>query len=122
MAEYHLHVRGLAENAHVRQDAVVHKVMCTNAVTAEFFADEFIAPLCFFNLAHDSGDDDVALQLHACAHECLHRLRSEEHTSELQSRQYLVCRLLLEKKKKKDSRTSVKRKPESTDRPTTVAE
>src|SRR3712207_7238647 len=28
-------------------------------------------------------------------------VRSEEHTSELQSRQYLVCRLLLEKKKKK---------------------
>src|SRR3712207_7700593 len=30
------------------------------------------------------------------------RDRSEEHTSELQSRQYLVCRLLLEKKKKKE--------------------
>src|SRR3712207_7095537 len=30
----------------------------------------------------------------------LHTGRSEEHTSELQSRQYLVCRLLLEKKKK----------------------
>src|SRR5947209_20479350 len=30
------------------------------------------------------------------------RARSEEHTSELQSRQYLVCRLLLEKKKKKE--------------------
>src|SRR3712207_8503802 len=30
-----------------------------------------------------------------------HIQRSEEHTSELQSRQYLVCRLLLEKKKKK---------------------
>src|SRR3712207_7493811 len=29
-------------------------------------------------------------------------VRSEEHTSELQSRQYLVCRLLLEKKKKKN--------------------
>src|SRR5947209_9096379 len=29
------------------------------------------------------------------------KIRSEEHTSELQSRQYLVCRLLLEKKKKK---------------------
>src|SRR3712207_7099386 len=29
----------------------------------------------------------------------LTELRSEEHTSELQSRQYLVCRLLLEKKK-----------------------
>src|SRR3712207_7212801 len=33
-------------------------------------------------------------------------LRSEEHTSELQSRQYLVCRLLLEKKKK-TSRTKI---------------
>src|SRR3712207_7876987 len=30
-------------------------------------------------------------------------IRSEEHTSELQSRQYLVCRLLLEKKKKNNS-------------------
>src|SRR3712207_8841482 len=30
-------------------------------------------------------------------------VRSEEHTSELQSRQYLVCRLLLEKKKKKQN-------------------
>src|SRR3712207_8943637 len=30
-------------------------------------------------------------------------VRSEEHTSELQSRQYLVCRLLLEKKKKNTS-------------------
>src|SRR3712207_8586477 len=32
--------------------------------------------------------------------------RSEEHTSELQSRQYLGCRLLLEKKKKPDRRQS----------------
>src|SRR3712207_7254368 len=32
-------------------------------------------------------------------------LRSEEHTSELQSRQYLVCRLLLEKKNKTTSST-----------------
>src|SRR3712207_6973710 len=32
--------------------------------------------------------------------------RSEEHTSELQSRQYLVCRLLLEKKKKIKSKHS----------------
>src|SRR5437763_8681568 len=30
------------------------------------------------------------------------RMRSEEHTSELQSPMYLVCRLLLEKKKKKE--------------------
>src|SRR2546422_4841385 len=32
------------------------------------------------------------------------RIRSEEHTSELQSRLHLVCRLLLEKKKKKQKR------------------
>src|SRR2546422_1340396 len=37
--------------------------------------------------------------------ELLHALRSEEHTSELQSRLHLVCRLLLEKKKKKNINT-----------------
>src|SRR5947209_12131098 len=37
-----------------------------------------------------------------------HHPRSEEHTSELQSRQYLVCRLLLEKKKPQNTlRTNV---------------
>src|SRR3712207_1629112 len=45
------------------------------------------------------GQDD---QGHAERHDGDDRglQRSEEHTSELQSRQYLVCRLLLEKKKK----------------------
>src|SRR3712207_7772713 len=38
--------------------------------------------------------------------EAIRRLRSEEHTSELQSRQYLVCRLLLEKKKKIEKKLS----------------
>src|SRR2546429_6762979 len=33
------------------------------------------------------------------------KIRSEEHTSELQSRLHLVCRLLLEKKKKKDTQS-----------------
>src|SRR5258707_3553776 len=37
----------------------------------------------------------------------LGKARSEEHTSELQSRQYLVCRLLLEKKKKKNQHEHV---------------
>src|SRR3712207_7687193 len=36
--------------------------------------------------------------------------RSEEHTSELQSRQYLVCRLLLEKKKKETMKSNQTRK------------
>src|SRR3712207_8134758 len=54
------------------------------------------------------GSADVRSRSQRCARERwggreeLRRdLRSEEHTSELQSRQYLVCRLLLEKKKKK---------------------
>src|SRR5206468_9644600 len=40
-------------------------------------------------------------ELGALAHRLVHQLRSEEHTSELQSRSDLVCRLLLEKKKTK---------------------
>src|SRR5216684_7014384 len=39
-----------------------------------------------------------------------HDLRSEEHTSELQSRLHLVCRLLLEKKKKKKILKFLKKK------------
>src|SRR2546422_4622307 len=42
--------------------------------------------------------------------------RSEEHTSELQSRLHLVCRLLLEKKKKKKEYTGM---PSATDNQTT---
>src|SRR2546422_5156932 len=42
--------------------------------------------------------------------------RSEEHTSELQSRLHLVCRLLLEKKKKKKSRHLVLYTPPTPDR------
>src|SRR3712207_7306913 len=40
---------------------------------------------------------DAGIQIWQLAHAPVYR--SEEHTSELQSRQYLVCRLLLEKKK-----------------------
>src|SRR2546422_5246218 len=44
---------------------------------------------------------DDAAQARRIAEACLYR--SEEHTSELQSRLHLVCRLLLEKKKKKET-------------------
>src|SRR2546425_4225891 len=52
------------------------------------------------------GHDDQLLDrhrrpLHAAAGQGRERRRSEEHTSELQSLAYLVCRLLLEKKKKR---------------------
>src|SRR5690348_17742356 len=41
-------------------------------------------------------------------------MRSEEHTSELQSPVHLVCRLLLEKKKKKKTHISLQHKPTKT--------
>src|SRR3712207_7218400 len=48
------------------------------------------------------GADDQVVRLQVALAELGRVLaRSEEHTSELQSRQYLVCRLLLEKKKTK---------------------
>src|SRR5437870_8405157 len=51
----------------------------------------------------DAIDDDQPVgpgNVHAATEGLLHHDRSEEHTSELQSRGHLVCRLLLEKKKK----------------------
>src|SRR3712207_7112592 len=71
--------------------------------------------LAHLHLGHDGaaqGRDALAQEPHEHGLDALVRLRdghgrrralgarSEEHTSELQSRQYLVCRLLLEKKKK----------------------
>src|SRR3712207_8682840 len=52
-------------------------------------------------LDHERVERQVAAHVRAVVDQVPHDegLRSEEHTSELQSRQYLVCRLLLEKKK-----------------------
>src|SRR3712207_9245466 len=50
-------------------------------------------------VAHPAHDAAVSPAREVCDSGAQDR-RSEEHTSELQSRQYLVCRLLLEKKKK----------------------
>src|SRR3712207_3296549 len=51
------------------------------------------------NLSTSTTAKRVCKRCHACMSMEAGMLRSEEHTSELQSRQYLVCRLLLEKKK-----------------------
>src|SRR2546422_5350312 len=55
------------------------------------------------NAAQPDGQE-YSLSLHADDLIGLIEARSEEHTSELQSRLHLVCRLLLEKKKKRRSR------------------
>src|SRR3712207_9422149 len=63
-----------------------------------------ISSTCWAALATSSrrsGEVITVVGSEVPAGKCLPRTcRSEEHTSELQSRQYLVCRLLLEKKKK----------------------
>src|SRR3712207_6954477 len=63
----------------------------------------------FRSRAHDaagSAHDDRRHELRGGGIHALRSSRSEEHTSELQSRQYLVCRLLLEKKTQKYSHNS----------------
>src|SRR2546425_5712266 len=68
--------------------------MCLAPMTeARFDPNELQMELCHRIRAHQQGTVDLLTSLTA-------RLRSEEHTSELQSLAYLVCRLLLEKKKK----------------------
>src|SRR5690554_6979319 len=52
----------------------------------------------FRSLLAAAAEDGVALRV-ASAYRSADHQRSEEHTSELQSRPHLVCRLLLEKKK-----------------------
>src|SRR3712207_8476553 len=53
-----------------------------------------VAAMTTSQLASWASSSELTSQASACTHSA----RSEEHTSELQSRQYLVCRLLLEKK------------------------
>src|SRR3712207_7166048 len=62
----------------------------------DLFAATFFV---FFGLTTDSSELITMLPA-ALALAAITIVRSEEHTSELQSRQYLVCRLLLEKKEK----------------------
>src|SRR3712207_9492545 len=53
------------------------------------------------------GVEDIWTETHERVVRSRRPERSEEHTSELQSRQYLVCRLLLEKKKKHTKKISI---------------
>src|SRR3712207_5372344 len=80
--------------ANIREvDAIVHVVRAfddENVMREQGREDAFVDPL--------ADIDTINLELILADLESINK-RSEEHTSELQSRQYLVCRLLLEKKK-----------------------
>src|SRR5882757_11436888 len=90
---------------------------------ASFFFNDTATTEIYTLSLHDALPIEAELAVHAGERETAYRWadpgqlartlpRSEEHTSELQSRQYLVCRLLLEKKKKIESnqRVDIKRK------------
>src|SRR3712207_8132885 len=78
----------------------VHRQLRSGSPAAEIVraATEVTAGLIVV-ASGSTGLTDTIL-LGSTAQRVQHSARSEEHTSELQSRQYLVCRLLLEKKKK----------------------
>src|SRR3712207_7099338 len=63
---------------------------------SQVFMDAMPSPVCTWRAS-------PAATARVCSAES-RLIRSEEHTSELQSRQYLVCRLLLEKKKQSINR------------------
>src|SRR2546425_9784349 len=78
----------------------------TTLFRSQFEAGRAI-PVAFFVWDGSNGEHDTRMAVSAWYFLALDqptppRVRSEEHTSELQSLAYLVCRLLLEKKKKKD--------------------
>src|SRR2546425_3633303 len=101
----------------LEQPAAGGHVYCTNAGSGtRNLADrrqpflEHSAYLCALKAAADGIDHlhprrvAVSTKSDPIRNVNLSRERSEEHTSELQSLAYLVCRLLLEKKKKKQKR------------------
>src|SRR3712207_8628616 len=81
-----------------RQTAALIFNVAADAVTPEMRAR---AKTINFATIYGQGPFALSRQLNISMEDA----RSEEHTSELQSRQYLVCRLLLEKKKKNAATT-----------------
>src|SRR3712207_7402400 len=69
------------------------------------FRSEFIHPSLRYSMLEALPVESAGIL--PCSWFHAQRQRSEEHTSELQSRQYLVCRLLLEKKKKKTNKQNL---------------
>src|SRR2546422_5323612 len=83
--------------------SALHRVVAPHDHLAERLA---VARHVVHAAVHDAHEVEERVALPLAGGEArllLERTRSEEHTSELQSRLHLVCRLLLEKKKKKRS-------------------
>src|SRR5690606_40931580 len=72
-----------------------------NRLTETISTNKYKSFNAFANYKDKFGDGHNLTAVGGFNYETRHTKRSEEHTSELQSRENLVCRLLLEKKKKK---------------------
>src|SRR2546422_5062106 len=88
--------------------------------TTLFRSHTLTAACCCPHLLIEQGCDEEGYNRHRETHErdsdWQYRVRSEEHTSELQSRLHLVCRLLLEKKKTNDKHDEAAAHPSPPDR------
>src|SRR5690349_24008097 len=90
----------------IHGDAYVQSLPVVRSVVHAFFFKDTAAATIYTLSLHDALPISAhvhrtrpARPVHPGAHARRHGVRSEEHTSELQSRRELVCRLLLEKKK-----------------------
>src|SRR6266478_7884568 len=102
---------------HLRASAVIHKKHSVPRRSSWLFRNGPIREFSSYRLAHIPKRERIFQQpgefLHLLRRENrLKRFRSEEHTSELQSQSNLVCRLLLEKKKKKERKTNMRQNEE----------
>src|SRR2546422_8255600 len=85
--------------------SAVHEIAVVDAVRVLVEKDENIGRLGNRGEVEELQISGIVLvhsgqrELAGITDQSVHRVRSEEHTSELQSRLHLVCRLLLEKKK-----------------------
>src|SRR5258708_24539956 len=91
----HLGATVMCAHAGQAQPVVSNPRVTVNGMPTVTLADSFVVAGCPFVPPAGNGP-------------CVTSQRSEEHTSELQSPDHLVCRLLLEKKKKKQLKVSTR--------------
>src|SRR5690606_40125553 len=112
------HIAGYSLEGKARGTAQIYRALCAHLVrpatreleallpepwlprlTLHADADPYWALAAVCRAVYDPRRDDADFRRSLVGDETARRERSEEHTSELQSRENLVCRLLLEKKK-----------------------
>src|SRR5207249_10923319 len=93
--------------------AAMWRLLFEGQITQEGLKEYMIPEYLFFN-DYDYGDENITVDISdfvekkvSAGAKYISQFRSEEHTSELQSRFDLVCRLLLEKKKKNKTKNKL---------------